>query len=81
MKEQAPKLMNASMDPVSIETMMKKPPGIYIGTTGDGKRAVIKISDHDPVVNMQVSQGDGLVHVTEYYKDGTIQEYDKTIKI
>lgn len=73
--------LNASRDPVSIETLMKMPPGIYIGTTYDGKRAVIKVGERDPIVNIQVSLGGTKVLVTEHYADGSIHEYEKEMLI
>jgi|Cm827metagenome_2_1110796.scaffolds.fasta_scaffold04613_2 hypothetical protein len=73
--------LNASRDPVSIETLMKMPPGIYIGSTYDGKRAVIKVGERDPIVNIQVSLGGAKVQVTEHYSDGSIREYDKDMII
>lgn len=73
--------LNASRDPVSIETLMKMPPGIYIGATSEGQRAVIKVSTRDPIVNVQVAIGDTKVHVTEHYTDGSIHEFDKEMII
>lgn len=73
--------LNASRDPVSIETLMKMPPGIYIGSTYEGKRAVIKVGARDPIVNIQVALGGAKVHVTEHYTDGTVREYDKDMII
>lgn len=73
--------MNASRDPVAIETLMKMPPGIYVGATYEGQRAVIKVSAHDPIVNIQVALGGAKVHVTEHYADGSIHEYDKEMII
>ena len=69
--------LDASHDPVTIGSLMKRPPAIYIGKTEANKRAVVKISDHDPIVNMQVVLADNLVSVTEYYSDGRINEYEK----
>lgn len=73
--------LNASRDPVSIESLMKMPPGIYIGATYEGQRAVIKVCAHDPIVNIQVAIGGVKVHVTEYYADGSVHEYDKDMII
>lgn len=71
----------ASHDPMTLNRIMELPPGIYIGTTPKGERAVIKVSRKEPVVNMQVVVGGGHVHVTEYYSNHTIHEYDKDIQI
>ncbi len=73
--------MGASHDPVSLEKIMEMQPGIYIGTTLKGERAVIKVSSKEPVINMQVVVDGGHVHVTEYYSNHTIHEYDKDIQI
>lgn len=73
--------LNASRDPVSIEKLMQMPPGIYIGATAEGRRAVIQVSTHDPIVNVQVATGGAKVHVTEHYTDGSIHEFDKDMII
>lgn len=73
--------LNTSPDPISIEELLEMPPGIYIGTTLEGQRAVVKISQREPIVNMQVTLGNTNVHVAEYYSDGTVKEYDKQIVI
>ena len=73
--------LNASRDPVSIDKLMTMPPGIYIGATSEGQRAVIKVSTHDPIVNVQVAIGGAKVRVTEHCADGSIHEYEKEMII
>ena len=46
--------LDASHAPVSVDDLMKMPPAIYIGQTSEKKRTVIKVSEREPIVNMQV---------------------------
>lgn len=71
----------ASHDPMTLNRIMELPPGIYIGTTPEGKRAVIKVSRKEPVVNMQVVVGNGRVRETQFYSDHTIHEAERQIHI
>lgn len=72
--------IDASRDPVSVAELMKMPPAIYIGQTNDNKRTVIKVSEREPVVNMQVVLDDYRVSVTEYYSDGSVSTYEKRME-
>lgn len=69
--------LDASHEPVTLAELMKLPPAIYIGQTSDKRRAVIKVSKREPIVNMQVVVADNLVSVTEYYSDGRTNTYEK----